>query len=174
MKTQHVPAAPVTDDLEVRLARRLGEVLPAVMRLLRQRVSQVGLPDGLTLPQLMVLRALTAGEEIQPGELARHCMMSGASVTGTVDGLVQKGFVDRRHDDRDRRTVRLRLTPAGRAAIERATDLMLPVLHDLIRHLPPDRQERLLLALDDLDSLTHYSREGDHRHGCIAGADARP
>ncbi|HEX2173491.1 MAG TPA: MarR family transcriptional regulator [Dehalococcoidia bacterium] len=156
-------------DLEARLARRLGEVLPAFMKLLRQRVSQVGLPDGLTLPQLLILRAVASGD-MHPGELARHFMMSAASVTSAVDGLVQKGYIDRRHDDRDRRTVRLRLTPAGHETVRRAGELIEPAVREMLRTLSPDRQERLLSALEDLDTLIRLVREGDPRYGCTPGA----
>lgn len=39
------------------------------------------------------------------GEIARHTGLATASVTGLIDGLERKGFVQRRRDARDRRRV---------------------------------------------------------------------
>lgn len=166
----NTPAGPLghstAEPLDCRVARRIGEILPALMKVIRQRVMQTGLPQGLTLPQVLVLRAIDAGGEVQPSELARHFLMSAASVTSVVDGLVQKGFVDRRHDDRDRRTVRLRLTEDGVRVNRAAEATMIAAIGELTADLPTDRQERLLLALDDLETLMTTFREGERLHGC--------
>jgi DNA-binding MarR family transcriptional regulator len=151
-------------DLGWRLARRFGDVLPSFMTVLRQRFCQAGLPQGLSWPQVLMLRGIGA-DEVQPSELARHFLMSGAAVTSLIDGLVQKGLVDRRHDERDRRTVRLSLTAQGQQVRGAVDDLMMGVLHELLGCLPPERQERLLVALDDLEILTQHFPEGERRHG---------
>ncbi|MGI5162803.1 MarR family winged helix-turn-helix transcriptional regulator [Spirillospora sp. CA-253888] len=66
---------------------------------------------------LNTLRRLGPG--VTPGRLARETFSSGAAVTKRVRALAERGLVERRTDDRDRRVQHLSLTPAGRELIDR-------------------------------------------------------
>jgi DNA-binding MarR family transcriptional regulator len=80
---------------------------------------------GLSLPKLGALRHLVlAAEPLTLSQLAeRHCC-GKSNVTQLIDRLEADGFVARESDPGDRRTVRATVTPAGRAAYERATALL--------------------------------------------------
>lgn len=80
---------------------------------------------GLSLAKLGALRHLVlAAEPLTLSQLAeRHCC-GKSNVTQLVDRLEADGFVARENDLEDRRTVRATVTPAGRAAYERASVLL--------------------------------------------------
>jgi DNA-binding MarR family transcriptional regulator len=80
---------------------------------------------GLSLAKLGALRHLVlATEPLTLTQLAeRHCC-GKSNVTQLVDRLESDGFVARANDREDRRTVRATVTPAGRAAYERASVLL--------------------------------------------------
>ena len=80
---------------------------------------------GLSLAKLGALRHLVlAAEPLTLSQLAeRHCC-GKSNVTQLVDRLEADGLVAREHDPDDRRTVRAAVTPAGRAAYERASALL--------------------------------------------------
>lgn len=80
---------------------------------------------GLSLATLGALRHLVlAAEPLTLSQLAeRHCC-GKSNVTQLIDRLVLDGLVVRASDPDDRRTVRAQLTPAGREAYERATQLL--------------------------------------------------
>src|SRR5262245_36542519 len=46
-------------------------------------------------------------------ELADHSMLSLSTVTGVIDGLVEKKIVNREHSEEDRRIVQVQLTSEG-------------------------------------------------------------
>ncbi|BBA98584.1 putative MarR family transcriptional regulator [Actinacidiphila reveromycinica] len=74
---------------------------------------------GLTRAEFDLLSALRrTGHELTPGELARETFSSGAAVTKRLKLLVERGWVDRRSDTRDRRVARVRLTRGGRELID--------------------------------------------------------
>jgi DNA-binding MarR family transcriptional regulator len=74
---------------------------------------------GLSRPEFDLLGALRrTGHELTPGELARETFSSGAAVTKRLKQLAERGLVERRGDDRDRRVVHLRLTDAGRDLVD--------------------------------------------------------
>lgn len=51
--------------------------------------------------------------------LSRYLMVTGGNVTALTDELAREGLVLREDDADDRRSYRLRMTPAGRKAFER-------------------------------------------------------
>jgi DNA-binding MarR family transcriptional regulator len=71
----------------------------------------------MTLDEYDILFQLRrAARPIPMTELAGHLLISRASTTRVVDRLVQRRWVDRRHDDEDRRRVFVGLTDEGRRA----------------------------------------------------------
>ncbi|HET9012411.1 MAG TPA: MarR family transcriptional regulator [Gemmatimonadaceae bacterium] len=80
---------------------------------------------GLSLAKLGALRhLLIAAEPLTLSQLAeRHCC-GKSNITQLVDRLEADGLVARVNDPDDRRTVRATVTPAGRAAYERASVIL--------------------------------------------------
>lgn len=87
---------------------------------------------GLSLAKLGALRHLVlAAEPLALSQLAeRHCC-GKSNVTQLVDRLEADGFVARVGDPDDRRTIRAAVTPAGRAAYDRASMLLAAHEEDL-------------------------------------------
>lgn len=69
---------------------------------------------------LAALRRSGPPYELRPGELMQATMLSSAGMTKRLDRLVEAGLVERRPDPDDRRGTLVRLTAAGRKAIDAA------------------------------------------------------
>ena len=100
----HDPTQEFLTDL---LARASHAVVQGFAEVLRRR--------GTGLPVWRVLAALLA----RPGEtvtgLAEACLLQQPTMTKLLDRMVQDGLVARAQDARDRRVVRVSLTPEGAA-----------------------------------------------------------
>jgi DNA-binding MarR family transcriptional regulator len=77
-----------------------------------------GAMHGLSEGRMGVLFRLYRCGDLPLGELADDLVMTPRNVTGLVDRLERQGMVERVPDPEDRRSVRARLTPAGRETIE--------------------------------------------------------
>jgi len=86
----------------------------------RRRFAQSLNALGLTVPQFLALMVIQACGGCTMGELAEATEQVSATMTGIVDRLLKMGLVERQRDPSDRRTVRVGLTEAGRAILERA------------------------------------------------------
>lgn len=74
---------------------------------------------GLSRAEFDLLGAVRRTDhELTPGELARETFSSGAAVTKRLRILQERGLVDRRSDERDRRVTHVRLTEEGRALVD--------------------------------------------------------
>ena len=106
-------------------------------------------PSGpLSLVHLQVLTVLETDGPVPMGTLAESLDVSQASTTGIVDRMEQRGLVERRRDDEDRRVVRVALTEDGTR---------------LLAGVAAGRRERLGILLqelsdDELDGFLRGSR----------------
>ena len=125
------------------------EVLSRVTRLARHldlARRQAFAAQGLESWEFDVLSALRrSGEpyQLSPGQLLRETLVTSGTMTNRVDRMTSRGLVARRPDLNDRRGVQVRLTAAGRQAVDAALDQLLVRERDLLRALPPDDQRRL-------------------------------
>ncbi|HWK79897.1 MAG TPA: MarR family transcriptional regulator [Thermomicrobiales bacterium] len=149
-KPAETRAAPATDDM----IDRLQTVLPKYHHLLKSILADIQGDDRLTLPQLRSLRAIAASDGgMLTSILARHLRSAPPTVTRIVDGLVERGLVERQADPDDRRRWRLVILPPGDDLLATYETRLHTILADRLASIPPGRQAALWLALDDLDLL---------------------
>ncbi|NLE75417.1 MAG: MarR family transcriptional regulator [Chloroflexi bacterium] len=139
--------APATEDNPI-LVEEIQRLLLELMWYERRRFSQELSQLGLTMPQLVTLNLLHEAEGNSPiGALAEMAQQCSATMTGIVDRLVRLALVERRRSARDRRSVLVSLTPAGRALIERIHVLRRERTQRILAHLSPDERAQALLIV---------------------------
>lgn len=133
----------------------------AVARLARV-VEGVLNDHDLSLAQYRLLSMLAEGSAVATA-LADHLAVTRPSVTALVDGLVQRGLVERRPDPDDRRRVGHALTSAGRSTVTAADEAVDHRLATISRHLEPDA------ATDAMRCLTtwHGALDTARRHRMV-------
>src|SRR5918996_1128139 len=70
--------------------------------------------EGLTYQQYNVLRVIDTQGPIGQAEVARRLLVTAPVVTRLATALAELGLLVRRPDPKDRRAVKLALTPSGR------------------------------------------------------------
>jgi DNA-binding MarR family transcriptional regulator len=107
------------------------------------RLVEVALMEiDLSISQYRVLLQLAQGTEASTA-LAKKLAVSPPAVTAVIDGLAQRGAVDRSHSSEDRRRVSLVLTKSG---------------HDLLRRAERVVAGRLAAIADELDDPVDRER----------------
>lgn len=105
----------------------------------------------LSMTQLKLLHVLVECEtEISVKELAEQLAMSLPNASRTVDHLLQRGLVERREDEHDRRVKRVRVSDQARVLIDRVDTARLQGLECWAADLSPVQRAKLLDALSDL------------------------
>jgi DNA-binding MarR family transcriptional regulator len=118
------------------------EVLSRVTRLAhhleRQRSTIFARHDleTWTFDVLSALRRAGPPYELSPGQLLAQTMVTSGTMTNRLNHLEQRGLVRRKPDPKDARSIRVRLTAAGRRNVDQA-------LKDLVT-----REDALLRGLD--------------------------
>lgn len=97
--------------MKTREIRRFRRVLRRFTRLIDSQLKTCC--SQVTLAQCLVLLEIEETREPTMGELATSLRLDTSTLTRTVDGLVERGLVQRLRGDRDRRVVKVRLTDSG-------------------------------------------------------------
>ncbi|MDD5128020.1 MAG: MarR family transcriptional regulator, partial [Dehalococcoidales bacterium] len=98
-------------DARKHICFNLGRVMRRVYEYYEHRLSEF----GLTPPQYFVFNALWMGDGISIGELGERVALDGSTLTGVIDRMERSGYVERRDNPDDRRSLLLYLTPKARA-----------------------------------------------------------
>lgn len=102
--------------------------------------------DDITLAQYRVLTLIASSPE-RAGRVAERASMSRPSLTGILDGLVNRGWVRRSEVAGDRRGVYLEVTTAGRARIKTADTVIAHAMHDVFAELDDEEANGVLTQL---------------------------
>ncbi|HXZ01414.1 MAG TPA: MarR family transcriptional regulator [Stellaceae bacterium] len=107
------------DKLELKLWLRLLTCSSLIEGEVRARLRET---FATTLPRFDLLAQLDrAVDGLTMGELSSRLMVSNGNVTGLAEALVREGLVSRVPEPDDRRSLRLRLTAAGKRAFDAIT-----------------------------------------------------
>jgi DNA-binding MarR family transcriptional regulator len=89
------------------------------------------------------------GEHTTMGQLAEETGQVSATMTGIIDRLVERGWVERYGSSHDRRTVLVRLTEAGLAKLNDVYHARRAVLATNLGKLDPNERRNLALSLKE-------------------------
>ena len=98
-------------------------------------------PMGLTHPQYLVMLALWEHDPRSGRELADVLQLDPGTLSPLLKRLEAAGYLTRRRDPADERSLAITLTPAGRALREQA------------ERIPPAIIQRLGMSLEELQNL---------------------
>jgi DNA-binding MarR family transcriptional regulator len=119
------------------------------------------MPAGMTLPQFVVLNHLTRlGGNKTPLDLARAMQVTKGTMTNTLGHLERAGHISIVPDQQDRRSKRVDITEAGRAAREQAIWALAPELKQIGDRFSPQIVRELLPHLATLRAILDSRRAG--------------
>lgn len=145
------PTEAISGLLISRLLERAERVHASVQeRFLRE--------EGLTGAQWVVLRELP-GTALGMGELARRAGCQTSNLTPLVGRLVRSGWLRRSRPARDRRAVRVRLTPKGEALRRRVQESLQSQQVHVLRGLGPRERTQLCRLLEKFVAGAEQFRE---------------
>jgi len=88
-------------------------------RLYENALARVATRHGMSYRDIYLLMALRrAGRALTPTELLAELSITMAAITKRIDRLEATGFVQRRRDPNDGRSVRIELTRSGRRLVD--------------------------------------------------------
>lgn len=150
--TASTALAPTPDDVAGRLRRSMMRLT----RMLRQHDD-----DDLSPTLASSLFMIDREGPLSLGDLATRERMTRASVTAVVDKLLRQGLIERRHDQADRRVVRVQVSAAGRRRVNARRSKRTAWLTERLEELSSADVARLAAATEVLERIIDLGEEAD-------------
>jgi DNA-binding MarR family transcriptional regulator len=125
----------------------VGLLIAVAQRSVKLAVQRHARTLGLSARQFWFLNAARELSGASLGEIARRQRMDAPTASRLVESLARRGLVRTAHDDRDRRALRVLLTPAGARLAERIGPVAASVRSALVRGISRREQQVLRAAL---------------------------
>jgi DNA-binding MarR family transcriptional regulator len=120
------PLDPILDFM-----RLLWSIEHGLQRMSKKMESEL----GITGPQRLVLRVVGRFPGISASELAHVVRLHPSTITGVIQRLVAKGWIERRRDPTDTRRVQLLLKPSAVAFTRTTRGTVERVVTDALNHV---------------------------------------
>jgi DNA-binding MarR family transcriptional regulator/DNA-binding response OmpR family regulator len=138
-------------------------VMTRIARMLLRITDEYSAKLGISQTKLAVLLYLNSEPALfaSPSALALHCGVSRAAMTGLLDALEQKGYVERDNHPSDRRALMIKLTPKGQQFLSLIAPQDHYPLSELIGSLSDLEQQKLNQMLTKLFKLFEKKKAED-------------
>lgn len=104
----------------------------------------------ISVTDMHVIDAIDVDEPKTSSAVARKLDVTMGTLTKAIDGLTEKGYVNRKRSTEDKRVVLLSLTERGIAAYEHHAKFHRDMVRAAIRQLSKEEREILMKTLEDL------------------------
>jgi len=129
------------------LAELLGRLLLHLHRSSSPELFRMLGELGLSFTQVKTLHVLREADDVNVKDVADRLGLSLPAMSRALDGLVERGFVEREASERDRRAKHVRLLPAGREAVETIERSRLSLLEEFTASLSDEERAELHAVL---------------------------
>jgi DNA-binding MarR family transcriptional regulator len=139
------------------------ELFPAVYLAFCRRHDERSKSARLTPQQDAVLQHLAFSGPLTVGEMSRHFARAQSVVSEIVDGLENKGLLERMRDARDRRRTLVWLTDEAQEVLQRRNEVLDPTrVGRAMESLAPERRE---ILIDGLRALVRAAETDTRANG---------
>ncbi len=131
-----------------------------IIEQLSRTLLEVRLPDGLIAPHFGVLSHLSRGRDgATPVQIARAFQVPKTSMTHTLKGLEQGGYVTLKPNPEDGRSKQVWLTDKGRGLRDQTIQALAPDFAKLLGQFDVERLIEIKPVLTDLRILLDDARD---------------
>lgn len=142
------------DDSDIRLLRAYLDAV-TLSEALQTRIWHAA---ELTLVQVRVLRRL-AKQPRSIGSLGVDLMLAPPSMTRLIDRLEERGLIERRRDDEDRRKVLATITDEGRRLVSAIPFLEGTPIRTAVARMTVAERERIAAAMREFNAAVMKAEE---------------
>jgi DNA-binding MarR family transcriptional regulator len=118
--------------------------------LMTQRIDDVLKPHGLARTQWQVLSRVERAGTLSQKDLQCALKIESATLTGVVDVLASKGWLERLGSPDDKRLRVLRLTPAGEERLAQIPDPYIALEERMLRDVTDKNRAHVLKTLETM------------------------
>ena len=123
---------------------QLFSTMSQLKKLMENQTQESHEEKTATIMQYSALKFLALHNKTTVGDLGNHLKLSKSSATQLIERLVKTGYVERIHDEQDRRIVRLTISPSGELYIIELKKKFMDKMGSIFSKVPDDDLKELI------------------------------
>lgn len=127
---------------------KIGALIRSYARLRALHTKELTKNYDLSVSQLLCLQCLYQNGKMSMSDIADNIMVNLSTVTGIVDRLEKKGFIERLRESADRRIITIALTKKGRSLAANSPPSVHHKIVQAVKMLSEAEREEIFQALD--------------------------
>ena len=140
---------PDLDPWPLEILGRIQRLSTHLSRIAEQRLQTIGL-TWETFSLIVTLRRAGPPYALRPTDIYKKSLLTSGTITNRIDNVVRMGFAVREPAAHDRRSVVIKLTPAGIKCADQAIAMHLSAMADALSVLTPSERKETAKLLSTL------------------------
>ena len=136
-------------------SRELSDLLPYLIRGMMRRYTDALGRGIISLPQFTSLDLIDAHGSMKMKDIAGELNISLPAATGMIDRLYHMGLVRREFDPKDRRVVKIILTPRGKRVLDNTKENRKKAIEDVFSGLSDKEREDYLNIVKKVKNIMY-------------------
>lgn len=136
--------------------RVLNELLVDIFNdilLIEQTALQTGELKDLSVTEIHTIEAIGMYQPRSMSEVAADLNITVGTLTTAINRLINKGYVERKRIEEDRRVVQIQLTKKGKLAYRLHDKFHADMIKDTVEGLNDDEEEVLIRSLEKVNTF---------------------
>jgi len=114
---------------------RLAQEFMETMHHMHKRKAQKQLNDSMQGESFVLFFVSQHKENVTPSDISNAMGITSARIAATLNGLENKGFIERRIDVEDRRRILINLTDAGKEQVKQHYETVMKTTKNMLKYL---------------------------------------
>jgi DNA-binding MarR family transcriptional regulator len=137
---------------EIQKAESLANITFNLLARCQEKENRLAEAHNLLEAEFKCFRILGSEENLNNNELAKRMRLSPGRITRIIDGLVEKGYMQRKIDQADRRYMILSLSNKGKNLTRKLTTAYIQIHKEILQDIDISQHKSLLTAMEQLYS----------------------
>lgn len=135
---------------EIHKAESLANLTFNLLARCQEKENHIAEAHGLLEAEFKCFRLMSSEESLNNKEIAKRMNLSAGRVTRIMDGLVEKGYMERELNTKDRRNMILSLSRKGKTLAHKINETYVNVHQDILKEIDASQHKPLIMAMEHL------------------------
>ena len=131
-------------------AERLANLTFSLLAGCQEKEAWLAEQHGLFQAEFKCLRQFGSKESLNNTQISKRMNLSPSRLTRIIDGLVQKGYMQREIDPNDRRNMIVTLSRRGKIFTNKLNRAFIEVHDEILQDIEATQHEPLIIAMEHL------------------------
>ncbi len=137
-------------------AKELGEITFTLLKKCHEKEERLASQFKISVPEFRCIRMFRDDTQLSVKNLIERTELSGSRLTRILESLEDKGFVTRKLDQNDRRSITVSLTKKGKSLVGDLEEQFMQIHEEILDGVPSEMHHPLTSGMRDL--LTSLDR----------------